>query len=403
VNSTLRNSRLLVLGAGQLRHRAFAEWARAGIEVTLVDGFSVARYDTYVDRFLPWDVRDGRVADWGGLLELAKSHDGVTSLSDETLVVTARLAAELGLPGAGPDAAELARDKYRQRIRMHAAGLPAPRFRAVAGPADLAAFRREHPGPVVVKPLSSGGSAGVAAVAAHSPGHEELAAARLVAGDGGCLVEEFVAGAEISVEAVVQAGEVCFIAVTEKETTWPLGFLERQHLVGGARAMTAAAGEAVRRLAAACLVESAVLHAEFFVRDGELVAGEFATRPAGGLIPDLVFEATGRSLYLDQAGLALGRPVEPAEDRGRHAGVRFLYGRGLVERYAAPSEVLAGLPELLLAQQFSPIGARLRPMVANWTRAGAVLGAGPDPDSLGRSLVTAVGRMAQLMGIEESR
>src|SRR5205823_6602350 len=134
------------------------------------------------------------------------------------------------LPGPGVDAARQARNKGLLRRALQAAGLPGPAFALVAGEPDVAAFCASRPGPFVLKPADNGGSAAVRVVKDVEEARRWWPTVRSYSPAGEGIIEEFIDGPEVSVEAVIDTGQVQVVAVTAKETA-PGGLLERQHTV----------------------------------------------------------------------------------------------------------------------------------------------------------------------------
>ncbi|MEV0391337.1 ATP-grasp domain-containing protein [Nonomuraea sp. NPDC050643] len=394
--------RLFVIGADPHRERAFATWARAGLSVTLADGVSAGGYEHVVDRFHPIEVRDEN-ADTEWLVRMAAGHDGVTTLAEGALVTAATVARKLGLPGPGVHAARTARSKVRQREIGARHGLAGPRYAAVRGPEDLGRFFAAGRAGAVLKPLDSAGSAAVVAVHTLDEALDRWPRVRATSPSRTGIVEEYLPGAEVSVEAVVRGGEVVFTSLTRKETGGPTGFLEVAHATGQADRPGAEVSALVDRLVTAWEVESAVLHVELKVDDARFVLLEATVRPAGDFITELVAAVHGRDLYLDQARLALGRPLtadRPA--RARRAEVRFLLASGTVRRTVSPVEVTAGRPYVKIVRQLAQAGCRLAPLTANWARAGYALGwSTDDTGPLTGQLRAAISDLGRLMGTPE--
>ncbi|MET7685063.1 ATP-grasp domain-containing protein [Streptomyces sp. NPDC005423] len=403
--------KLLVLGAGNQRERAFHRWAADGLEVTLVDGFSYARYDHLVEESLPEDVRDGARPDLAALCGLAAGYHGVTTLSDDCQITAAEVAERLGLPGPGPDAARLARDKRRQREVAAEHGLPTAAHHASEVPREIAEFAAARSGPCVVKPVGAGGSASVTRV---TGADEALAACETIRarGHGTFLVEEFLTGPEISYEAVVRGGQLVHSAVTEKEVVGDDCFLERRHLVTApGRETPGSVAERARReevpaLAAGLVkafgVADAVIHLEVKLTGRGPVPVEMAVRPAGDCIPELVERTHGRDLYRELAALTTGREMptgERTEEDATVAGVRFSLGTGRVTGYARPVDVLRGLGSVRIAVQTGQVGRVYAEPAGNWDRIGHVLGWGPDRSVLERELDLAADRQLTLTGL----
>ena len=100
--------------------------------------------------------------------------------------------------GSGVMASALAMDKWRTKLVWIASGLPTPRYRVVDERTDWMRLVAELGLPLVVKPAREGSTIGITRVA--SVDHDELAAAYAVARghDDLVLVEEFVAGTEVT-------------------------------------------------------------------------------------------------------------------------------------------------------------------------------------------------------------
>jgi len=129
------------------------------------------------------------------------------------------------------DAIRACRDKYEQRIRLAAAGVPGPAFAAAGTPGEAARAAARIGFPVVVKPGAGTGSTAVrrcedtaeAADAARqalaSDADPALPPQRLV------LVEEYLAGAEYSAELIDDK----VIGITRKRLGAEPYFLETGH------------------------------------------------------------------------------------------------------------------------------------------------------------------------------
>ncbi|MFD0821952.1 acetyl-CoA carboxylase biotin carboxylase subunit family protein, partial [Micromonospora zhanjiangensis] len=189
----------------------------------------------------------------------------------------------------------------------------------------LAADRRIEAGtdwahfPAVVKPVGREASSGVrrvadpAALRAALAGYDDTEPV---------LVEELVAGHEISVEALVQHGEVIFSAPTGKRTNESGGefFVEMGHTapdpeLGPAR--TAAVLQVNREVLARLGFADGIAHAEYRITaDGRPVLMEIAARAAGDSILELYHLATGAPMEEALLTVALGEPTSyPATRR----------------------------------------------------------------------------------------
>lgn len=259
---------------------------------------------------------------------------GVLCWDEARIHATAHVAAELGLPGGDPAAIERCRDKHLGRTALASAGVRQPASTLV-GTVDEALEAADKIGyPVVVKPRAAAASYGVILV--HGP--EELAARFGFSHDATVpeaprhpspvLIEEFVEGAEVSVDSVVARGVVTPVYVARKSVGFPPYFEETQHLVRHPDPLLAdpAFVDAVRSAHAALGLRDAWTHAEFKLTAEGPSCVEVNARLGGDLVPYLGMRASGIDPGLLAAAAACGEPVHVAPDGGeRVAGVRFFY------------------------------------------------------------------------------
>ena len=104
--------------------------------------------------------------------------------------------------GSGVMASALAMDKWRTKLVWQAAGIPTPRYRVVDASTDWMGLVAALGLPLIVKPAREGSTIGITKVA--KVDHDELAVAYAEAArhDALVLVEEFVAGRELTASIV---------------------------------------------------------------------------------------------------------------------------------------------------------------------------------------------------------
>jgi len=200
-----------------------------GLEVVAVDADDSAVNIPLADRFVKVDLKDRE-----GVEALARSlvNDGglggiMTAGTDFSSTV-AWVAEKLALSGIGFEAALDASDKGRMRERFKAALLPSPDFVVFDKPLS-SGISLPFPFPAVVKPVDNMGARGCRRV----DSAEELAAAvknafrfsRL----SQVIVEEYMEGPELSVDALVYQGEVTICGLAERHICFPPYFIEMGH------------------------------------------------------------------------------------------------------------------------------------------------------------------------------
>src|SRR5439155_3193658 len=153
----------------------------------------------------------------------AKPLAAVVAVDDAGTLLAASAAAALGIAHNPLDAVEAARDKARMRERFLAAGLPTPRFTVMSIDADPAPVAPTLRYPSVVKPLDLSGSQGV--IRADSATVFPSVFRRVAAIIAGCspnggrrslLVEDFIDGEEVAIEALLRRGGVEVVAIFDK-------------------------------------------------------------------------------------------------------------------------------------------------------------------------------------------
>lgn len=107
----------------------------------------------------------------------------------------------LGIPytGSGVMASALAMDKWRTKLVWLASGIPTPRFRMVDAATDWAGVIAELGLPLIVKPAREGSTIGLTKITCRDPEMLARAYAAAAAYDPLVIVEEFVAGDELTV------------------------------------------------------------------------------------------------------------------------------------------------------------------------------------------------------------
>jgi biotin carboxylase len=394
-----------VVGASVMREAAFALWREMGLRIVLADGYSTGRYEHMVSEFVPLDPRDGS-ADLAELVALARTCDGVVTLADNSQLTAATVATEAGLAGVGAQIAGIARSKLTQRQLGGERGLPVPRWRHVRAAADLDEFYAHHTGPAVLKPVDCAGSAGVLRVHDGVEARRQWPVVRLMSPSRTVVIEEYVAGREVCVDAVVVSGAPAFVSVCDAEYVGPDGFIAVSATYAAVQRDRAAATAQIARVASAYGLTDGVMQAEYKVDGDRWVLLEVTFRPGGALVPDLTALVTGVNLYEVQARLALGMspaiaPVDPAWSATPFAQVRFLVGTGVVGAFVPPAQIMRDLPMVRVVNQLARAGQRVRLPLSEDGRAGYAVGWGDDRLEMDAQLRTAISRLAEHMGISQ--
>ncbi|GAA3045937.1 ATP-grasp domain-containing protein [Actinokineospora globicatena] len=253
---------------------------------------------------------------------------------DEGLVwPTASVSAALGLPGNAPEAIAACRDKNATRVALADAGVPQPVSIGVYDLDGALAAAGEIGYPVVVKPRGLAGSMGVKLARDASEVADAYAAATAITYPGvpvfdmSVLVEEYVDGPEISVDAVFHDGRFVPLALARKQVGFDPFFEETGHVVDAADPLLSDPEllEALERAHKALGFHTGVTHTEFRLGSRGPRLLEVNARLGGDSIPYLGYLATGVDIALAAADVAAGQVPDTAVKHRKVAAVSFLY------------------------------------------------------------------------------
>jgi len=261
--------------------------------------------------------------------------DAVVAVDDQGVLVAALAAKELGLPANAPEAVSRTRHKAVMRDQLSSRPeLLQPAFRVVYRDADIPAIAATELGwPVVIKPATLSASRGV--IRADDPAEAQAAADRVWAildADGHparepILVEQYVPGEEVAVEALLRAGRLEVLAIFDKPDPLTGPYFEETLYVTPSRLPA----EIQDRIAATVAGAAATLgltegpvHAELRIdSEGRPWVLELAARTIGGLCARTLRFAAGVTLEELVLRHALGLPTDPRRETPA-AGVMML-------------------------------------------------------------------------------
>lgn len=331
--------------------------------------------------------------------------DGVLTFSESAVVAVAAIAAELGLPGIGVDAARTSRNKLLMR-QAHERGKAAhPAFRLVGDEAEALAAATDFGLPAIVKPTLGAASNYVFRVDDATQVAERFAdAARGIQnmtwfqmeaegidiGPHGLLVESFLDGHEHLLEAVAWDGEVYIGSVVDRVTAEGATFDDDVH-----RAPTALDADQLaamhREVKAAALAQGlrrAVLHAEVRFHQGRPHILEIAVRPGGGGLDYMARVSGGYCPIRASVDVACGiRPnVDHYAPTATHtAALCLMSDAGVVEAISVPDEVTQS-PGLVFCKVTARRGDVMRRPPEGNSVAGYLVAQG---DSFNQAMATA--------------
>lgn len=253
--------------------------------------------------------------------------DAIASIASDVAVITVNYVADrLGLIANPVEFTDITTNKYLMREALSAQGVPCPKFRVVRSgdTADVDGMTF----PLIVKPTDRSGSRGVKII--YAP--DELpAAVERAAGESfksEVIIEEFVDGQEISVEAISYEGMHYLLQITDKVTTGAPYFVELEHHQPSAlpESIKEKVRDSVLKALNALHIRNGASHSELKITpDGDIRVIEIGARMGGDFIgSDLVKLSTGYDFVKGVIEVAFGEFRKPEITNNRCSGVYFL-------------------------------------------------------------------------------
>lgn len=279
-----------------------------------------------------------------------------------------------------------------------------PRWREVRAVDDIKDFYAEEIRPAVLKPVDGAGGVGALRVENLDEALRHWPIVRSLSPSKTAVIEDYVEGREVCVDAIVSHGRPVFVSLADCEHLAAIGFLCTSASYAADQPDREAATEMIQQVVGALELGQGTVHAEFKIKDGRWVMMETGLRPGGAFVPELTVRITGVDIYEAQARLALGEDPPVAgtvagQPEAAYAQSRYLVGEGQVQRFVPPGKILAGLPDVKVVNQQASPGQRTRVPVSEAGRAGYAYGWGNDPQRLDAQLREAIAMLGKEMGL----
>ncbi len=319
--------KLLILGAPVFQIEVVKKAKELGLYVGIVDINEDAPAMAYAD-----ETFVGSIIDFDGVLEVAKKFqpDGIISGACDTSVVTAAKVREaLGLPGYSVETAIKATNKVEMLKAFEAHGVSHPLFQLV-NKEDIDSFELSIPFPVITKPTDSAGGRGVSIVKSMAELRDALLFSSNAGRSGNVLVEEYMAGPEVSVEVLVSGGVAHVLQVTDKLTSGEPNFYEVGHSQPSALAQETK--EKIKELAKAAVlslgIDNSPAHVEIITTPEGPKMVELGARLGGDCITSFLIDNSVSGVNMTAAAilLAMGKTpdISNYRDSGKSVAIKFI-------------------------------------------------------------------------------
>ncbi|MGC8513684.1 MAG: ATP-grasp domain-containing protein [Acidimicrobiales bacterium] len=388
---------LLLLPTSTYRAADFMAAARSlDVEVVVGSEYPQAMASSMGERaaVVPMDDVDAAVDSIASLHERFPL-DAVLAVDDGGALVAAAASARLGKRHNPPDAVRATRDKAQMRARLAASSVPQPRYRALPGGSGTS-FSAEAAGdvgyPCVVKPVSRSASQGV--IRADDPAALHAAVERvrsLVGPDEQLLLESYVAGDEVAVEGLLDAGRLEVLAVFDKPDPLVGPYFEETIYVTPSshpRPTQQVVGRLVADAARAIGLTDGPVHAEVRIGEGnEMWVLEVAARSIGGLCSRALRFGAGISLEELILRHAVGLGTGDLRRESEASGVMMLpIGEKGTLRAVHGLDSARSVPGVTGAEITIPIGRPVVPLPEGDRYLGFVFARGQDPVEVAEAL-----------------
>jgi len=323
--------------------------------------------------------------------------------------IAARASQELGLPYNSPVAAEAARDKYVMRSKLRDADINAPNFALhhFLGNltdeellSDFAALSKDVSYPCVLKPLTLSGSRGV--IRANSAAEFVEAAVQLwkilqnidqSPTPKPFLVEDYIPGIEVALEAILDRGNLEVLALFDKPDPLEGPYFEETIYITPSRLPDDVQGkifECVREASMILGLREGPVHAELRINDQGPWLIEVAGRSIGGLCSQSL--RFGIDISLEELILrqAFGMDIRSLGREDQASGVLMIPipKRGILKAVSG-CEVAEEIPLVDKVEITARLNYVLTPLPEGDSYLGFIFARGESPDAVESALRTA--------------
>jgi biotin carboxylase len=277
-----------------------------------------------------------------------QAFTGVIGTDDVTTELAAYIAAKLNLPHNDPQAVKVAQRKDLARLSLKKSAVKIPKFDLLTTTKSLSEQHIQVNFPAVIKPVALSASRGVIRV----NNKQELEQAvervtKMLAEERQMdknireivLLEEFIPGKEIAVEAMLYHGELDVLAIFDKPDPLDGPFFEETYYLTPTSFSEKIQKEIKQTVLEACQaygLKEGPIHAECRINEKGVWILEVAARTIGGMCGRLLSLGTGHSLEELVLLHAMGKRVEIKTTKFSESGLGVLMipipGAGILKR-----------------------------------------------------------------------
>ncbi|MBU1152746.1 alpha-hydroxy-acid oxidizing protein [bacterium] len=369
---------IMIIGGGVMQIPAIFVAKEMGLTVMVTDYNPNAYGLSLADIPLVMSTKDIE-----GSVRMAKESnrevkiDGVITVGTDASMTVAAVANALKLPGIEFEVAEKATSKIKMREAFSKNNVPSPKFLPCWSMGDTFWAAKEIGFPLVIKPSDNMGARGVTLIKEKSEIEWAFHLAKESSPSGEILVEEYMEGPELSIDALVYDEEVDFCGIADRIIDFPPHFVELGHTLPSClpKETQKAACKVMEQGIKALGIDIGAAKGDIKItKEGPKIV-ELAARLSGGFMSGYTLPlATGFNIIKAAIEIALGhKPAKFKNILRRTAVERAIIphsGRIVSIEGVGEARKIKGVVEVILNTQ---VGDALLPVISNIGKAANII------------------------------
>lgn len=301
---------VIIIGAGLMQIPLIQAAKRMGLRTIVTDynrrapGFAMADIALEVStRNIDFSVLTAR-----RIADQIPIHGVMTVGTDASRTVSA-VAAALELPGIRYDVAERATNKVKMRQCLREHGVPSPDFEYVWSREDARQAVRRLGLPAVIKPADNMGGRGVRLLSHERELDDAFTEARRASVSGMLIIEEFMEGEELSIDALIWDGKIEITGIADRIINGSPYFIELGHTLPSIlpQKVQEEAIEVMKQGIHALGIDIGAAKGDIKITPDGPKIGELAARLSGGFMSGYTYPlATGINLMSAALRISMG-------------------------------------------------------------------------------------------------
>ena len=303
---------LLIIGAGILQVPAIQIAREMGIGTIVTDYNAEATGLKLADYPIIMSTKDIE-----GSVRIARAFneririDGVFTAGTDASTTVAAVAAALNLPGIKYETAEAATNKFKMRKKLSEHNVPCPKFGCAWNYEEAVKLFHQINPPVVVKPTNNMGARGVMRVDKIEDLQQAFYNAKSNSPVGEAIIEEYMEGPELSIDALVYDGNIWITGVADRIISYAPYFVETGHIMPS-NLPTEMVQDAINVMKAgikALGIDIGAAKGDIKITKDGAKIGEIAARLSGGFMSAYTYPySSGVELIKNAILISLGEP-----------------------------------------------------------------------------------------------